>query len=215
MHNLVITDLGQQPYEKIWQDMKAYTDSRDESSLDKIWLVEHPPVFTQGQNGKAEHILNPGDIPIIQVDRGGQVTYHGPGQLVIYFLLDIRRRKLGVRTLVTALEQAVVEYLAQFDIKAAARCDAPGVYVGNQKVCSLGLRIRRGCSYHGLAFNVNMDLEPFRRINPCGLSNITMTQLKDLGGPAELADVAPALLTLLLQQLGIDEDNHDNITKSQ
>ncbi len=159
--------------------MHHYTDQRDDQSRDEIWLVEHPPVFTQGQAGKAEHLLMPGDIPVVQSDRGGQVTYHGPGQQVMYVLIDVKRRKLGVRQLVTFLEETVIATLAEFGVSARARADAPGVYVGEEKICSLGLRIRKGCSFHGLALNVAMDLSPFLRINPCGYAGMSMTQLKD------------------------------------
>ena len=159
--------------------MHHYTDQRDDQSRDEIWLVEHPPVFTQGQAGKAEHLLMPGDIPVVQSDRGGQVTYHGPGQQVMYVLIDVKRRKLGVRQLVTFLEETVIATLAEFGVSARARADAPGVYVGEEKICSLGLRIRKGCSFHGLALNVAMDLSPFLRINPCGYAGMSMTQLND------------------------------------
>ena len=190
---LNIRYLGRMQYEPVWQAMKAYTVARDETAIDEIWVVEHPPVFTQGQAGKAEHVLAPGDIPVVQVDRGGQVTYHGPGQLVVYFLINIRRRKLGVRQLVTAIEETVVNALQRFGIKAAPRADAPGVYIGSQKVCSLGLRIRNGCSFHGLALNVNMDMEPFLRINPCGYAGMEMTQTSAHGGPDNLDEAAQAV----------------------
>ena len=209
---LHIKHLGfMQAYEPIWRAMQDYTDTRDATANDELWVLEHTPVFTQGQNGKQEHLLNPGDIPVIQVDRGGQVTYHGPGQLIVYFLMDIRRRGLGVRTLVHGIENAVIDYLSQFDIEAHARADAPGIYVKHAKIGSLGLRIRRGCSFHGLSFNVNMDLEPFKRINPCGLSNLQMTQLSELGGPDNLEAVIPDLVTCLQQHLtkkpeGIKQD---------
>lgn len=159
--------------------MHHYTDQRNDQSRDEIWLVEHPPVFTQGQAGKAEHLLMPGEIPVVQSDRGGQVTYHGPGQQVMYVLIDVKRRKLGVRQLVTILEETVIATLAEFGVSARARADAPGVYVGEEKICSLGLRIRKGCSFHGLALNVAMDLSPFLRINPCGYAGMSMTQLKN------------------------------------
>lgn len=174
---ILVRQLGLQPYEPISQAMHEFTDTRDDSTLDEIWLVEHYPVFTQGQAGKAEHILMPGDIPVIQSDRGGQVTYHGPGQQVMYVLLNLKRRKLGVRELVTLLEQTVVNTLAELGIEAHPRADAPGVYVGEKKICSLGLRIRRGCSFHGLALNVNMDLSPFLRINPCGYAGMEMAKI--------------------------------------
>lgn len=160
--------------------MHTFTDERDENTCDEVWLVEHNPVFTQGQAGKEEHVLAAGDIPIVKSDRGGQVTYHGPGQLVAYVLINLRRKNTGVRELVTHIENTVVNTLHQFGIESAARPDAPGVYVDNKKICSLGLRIRKGCSFHGLALNVNMDLSPFLRINPCGYAGMEMIQLHDL-----------------------------------
>jgi lipoic acid synthetase len=175
--------LGRVDYEPTWREMQRITDTRDENTPDEIWLLEHPPVFTLGLNADAGHVLAAGDIPVVKIDRGGQVTYHGPGQLVVYPLIDIRRAGLGVRDLVTALERAVIEYCAGFGIKAECRKNAPGVYVDGRKVASVGLRIRRGASYHGLAFNVNMELEPFQRINPCGYAGLQMTQLADLGVP--------------------------------
>ena len=205
---LNIRQLGRQDYQPIWQQMKHYTDTRDEQSPDQLWLLEHFPVYTQGQKGQPEHILNPGNIPVIQVDRGGQVTYHGPGQLIVYILVDIRRLKLGVRTLVRRIEASVIALLADYGIIGEGRCDAPGVYVNNAKICSLGLRIRRGCSYHGLSFNVDMDLTPFQQINPCGLPNLQITQLKDLGGPVDFASITPALVAYLQQQLYGDLDDN-------
>ena len=172
--------LGRRPYLPVWQAMRELTDGRDEATPDQFWLVEHDPVFTQGQAGKPEHLLMPGDIPVVQTDRGGQVTYHGPGQVVLYPLLDVRRCGIGVRELVTALERAVIELLAEYGIEAHARPDAPGVYVGEAKIASLGLRIRRGASFHGVALNVNGDLAPFQRINPCGYAGMAMTRLADL-----------------------------------
>lgn len=174
---ILVRHLGLQPYEPVSQAMHDFTDTRDDATPDEIWLVEHLPVFTQGQAGKAEHLLMTGDIPVIQSDRGGQVTYHGPGQQVMYVLLNLKRRKLGVRELVTLLEQTVVNTLAEYGIDAHPRADAPGVYVGEMKICSLGLRIRKGCSFHGLALNINMDLAPFQRINPCGYAGMEMTQM--------------------------------------
>lgn len=171
--------LGLQDYTAIWRSMREFTDQRSSDTQDEIWLVEHHPVYTQGQAGKTEHVLNPGSIPVIQTDRGGQVTYHGPGQLVIYPLLNIRRLHCNVRDLVTALENAVIELLKTCSINATARADAPGVYVEGKKLASLGLRIRKGYSYHGVSINVNMDLEPFSRINPCGYQGLEMTQLRD------------------------------------
>lgn len=186
---LTIKYLGRQPYEPVWRAMQKLTDERDKETPDQIWLLEHDPVYTQGQNGKAEHIYNPGAIPVIQVDRGGQITYHGPGQLVAYILIDLRRLKIGVRNLVTAIENATIAFLKQHDITAKARPDAPGVYVDDKKIASLGLRVRRGCSYHGLSFNINMDLAPFKGINPCGLDNITMTQLVDYTATVQVDDM--------------------------
>jgi len=179
----VVKWLGKVEYEPTWRDMQRITDTRDANTPDEIWLLEHPPVFTQGLNGNPGHVLAAGDIPVVQIDRGGQVTYHGPGQLVVYPLIDIRRAGLGVRDLVTALERAVIDYCAGLGITAECRKNAPGVYVDGQKIASVGLRIRRGASYHGLAFNVNMDLEPFQRINPCGYAGLQMTQLAELGVP--------------------------------
>ena len=185
--------------------MHHYTDQRTAESRDEVWLVEHYPVFTQGQAGKAEHLLMPGDIPVVQSDRGGQVTYHGPGQQVMYVLIDVKRRKTGVRQLVTALEETVIAVLARFGVAARARPDAPGVYVGDEKICSLGLRIRKGCSFHGLALNVAMDLSPFLRINPCGYAGMNMTQLQHFRPEVTLADVQPLLAETFAQQLGYQQ----------
>jgi lipoyl(octanoyl) transferase len=182
--------------------MQHYTDTRNSDSPDELWIVEHPPVFTQGQAGKSEHILNPGDIPVIQVDRGGQVTYHGPGQLVVYPLLDIKRSKVGVRQLVTHIEQSIIDMLAKYAINAYAKADAPGVYVDERKIASLGLRIRKGCSFHGLALNVDMDLAPFRRINPCGYAGLEMVQCKELGGPQTVIEAGEQLIITFSQLLG-------------
>ncbi|MCS3602180.1 lipoyl(octanoyl) transferase [Buttiauxella sp. BIGb0471] len=196
-----IRQLGLQPYEPVSQAMHEFTDTRDETTLDEIWLVEHERVFTQGQAGKAEHVLVPGDIPVIQSDRGGQVTYHGPGQQVMYVLLNLKRRKLGVRELVTILEQTVVNTLAELNIDAYPRADAPGVYVDGRKICSLGLRIRKGCSFHGLALNIDMDLSPFLRINPCGYAGLEMTQVTSLRSGVSLSDVQPLLIDKFLELL--------------
>lgn len=187
--------LGRQAYEPVWHAMQRFTNERDADSADEIWLLEHPQVFTQGQAGKAEHLLLPGWIPVVQTDRGGQVTYHGPGQLVAYVLVDVRRAGIGVRELVSLLEESLIELLASYGISAVARADAPGVYVGAAKIASLGLRIRRGCSFHGLALNINMDLQPFSRINPCGYRGLAITQM------ADLLSVAPAVEPIG-QQLG-------------
>lgn len=196
-----IRQLGLQPYEPISQAMHDFTDTRDETTADEIWLVEHERVFTQGQAGKAEHVLVPGDIPVIQSDRGGQVTYHGPGQQVMYVLLNLKRRKLGVRELVTILEQTVVNTLAELQIEAYPRADAPGVYVDGRKICSLGLRIRKGCSFHGLALNIDMDLSPFLRINPCGYAGLEMTQVSSLRAGTSLEDVQPLLINKFIELL--------------
>ncbi len=176
---LHVKQLGLRPYAETWQAMRDYTDRRDASSRDQLWLLQHPPVFTLGQAGKAEHLLEPGRIPVVRTDRGGQVTYHGPGQLVAYLLLDLRRAGLGVRGLVSLLEQAVIDLLATYGIAAVARRDAPGVYVKDAKIASVGLRVRHGCSFHGLSLNIAMDLSPFERINPCGYPGLQVTQLAD------------------------------------
>lgn len=203
LNNVIVRQLGLQPYEPVWQAMQTFTDQRGDSDADEIWLVEHEPVFTQGQAGKAEHILMPGDIPVVQVDRGGQVTYHGPGQLVMYLMLNVRRRKIGVRDLVTAMENSVINTLAESGIEANARPDAPGVYVNGQKICSLGLRIRKGCSFHGLALNVNMDLSPFQRINPCGYQGMEMTDCARLGGPDNIQEATEKMLKHLKSALSL------------
>jgi len=184
--------------------MQALTDSRNENSADELWLLQHPPVFTQGQAGKAEHVLAPGNIPVIQVDRGGQVTYHGPGQIVAYPLVDIRRKKIGVREFVNRIEQAIIEVLAHYSVKGERMAGAPGIYVNGEKVASLGLRVRRGCTFHGLAFNVDMDLEPFQRINPCGFEGLQVTQLSALA-PADFQETEDLLVKSLVQQLGYSE----------
>jgi len=202
MADLIVRSLGQQPYLETWDAMKTFTADRDEGVTDELWCLEHPRVYTQGQAGKAEHILAPGDIPVIPVDRGGQVTYHGPGQLVIYLMIDLSRRKLGVRSLVDQIEQAIVRTLAELDIEAAPRPDAPGVYVGDSKIASLGLRVRRGCSFHGLALNVAMDMEPFRRINPCGYAGMAMSQVSDFSPGATVADLERSLAAQLVSGLG-------------
>jgi len=198
-----LRSLGRVAYEPTWQAMQHFTDTRNEQTADEIWLLEHPPVFTQGQAGKAEHLLMPGDIPVVQVDRGGQVTYHGPGQLVAYVLVDVRRAKIGVRELVSKLETTLVKLLAGYGIDAYAKPDAPGVYVGQAKIASLGLRIRRGCSFHGLALNVDMDLQPFQRINPCGYQGLAMTHMASLvKTPVNLTEVGQQLGTILSAELG-------------
>jgi lipoyl(octanoyl) transferase len=190
--------LGRVDYEPTWRAMQSFTEQRATDTRDEIWLLEHPPVFTQGMNGKPEHVLAAGDIPVIKIDRGGQVTYHGPGQLVVYPLLDLRRLKLGVRELVVAIENAIIAAVDRWGIQAAGRRDAPGVYVNDKKLASIGLRIKRGCSYHGLALNVAMDLGPFRRINPCGYRGLEVTQVSELGGPNDVQAVADVLGPILV-----------------
>lgn len=200
---LVIRRLGLVDYQPTLDAMRRLTEERGADTPDEIWLLQHPRVFTQGQAGKAEHVLAPGDIPVIKVERGGQVTYHGPGQLVAYLMLDRRRKNLGVRDLVTAMEQSLVDVLALHGVEAAPRADAPGVYVGADKIASLGLRVRRGCSFHGLALNLDMDLEPFRRINPCGYAGLRMTQLTEhVEGPVDMLLVEEQLATALRKRLG-------------
>jgi lipoyl(octanoyl) transferase len=189
--------LGLVEYEPVWRRMQRFTDERGPDTPDELWSLQHPPVFTLGMNADAAHVLAPGDIPVIPIDRGGQVTYHGPGQLVVYVLVDLGRRSLVVRELVMALERAVIETVAHYGVEAYPRRDAPGVYVDGRKLASLGLRIRRDCSYHGLALNVDLDLEPFHRINPCGYEGMQVTRLRDLGVAASLREVEDRLLTAL------------------
>jgi lipoyl(octanoyl) transferase len=201
---LLIKQLGRQPYEPVWRGMQAFTDARGPETPDELWMVEHDPVFTLGQAGRWEHVLVPGEIPVIPVDRGGQVTYHGPGQIVAYPLLDLRRLGIGVRDYVHRIEQAVIDTLDHWNIGAVRRDGAPGVYVADAKVAALGIRVRRGCTFHGLAFNVNMDLEPFNRINPCGYQGLQVTQVLDLGGPGSLAAVEAVLVGELARQFGLE-----------
>ena len=201
---LSLRHLGIAEYEPVWRAMQAFTDSRDENSRDELWLVQHPPVFTQGQAGKAEHVLAPGDIPVIQVDRGGQVTYHGPGQIVAYPLVDIRRKGIGVREFVNRIEAAIIGVLAHYGVKGERMAGAPGIYVNGDKVASLGLRVRRGCTFHGLAFNIDMDLEPFQRINPCGYAGLQVTQLSALAS-VDIQEAQDRLVKGLAQQLGYSE----------
>lgn len=208
---ILIRHLGLQPYEPVSLAMHEFTDTRDDATPDEIWLVEHHPVFTQGQAGKAEHVLMPGDIPVIQSDRGGQVTYHGPGQQVMYVLLNLKRRKLGVRELVTLLEQTVVNTLAESDIEAYPRADAPGVYVSGKKICSLGLRIRKGCSFHGLALNIAMDLAPFQRINPCGYAGMEMAQMSQWVTDASTDKTGPRLVANFLNLLNNPPHQHISV----
>ena len=198
----IIRRLGLVEYEPTWRAMQRFTDERDATTPDEIWFLEHPPVFTLGMNASAAHVLAPGDIPVVQIDRGGQVTYHGPGQLVVYPLIDLRRAGLGIRDLVTALERSVIDLAAEHDAVAVAKREAPGVYVEGKKLASVGIRVRRHSSYHGLAVNVSLDLEPFARINPCGYQGLEMTRFADLGGPDSVVAAGEALEPHLLRALG-------------
>jgi lipoyl(octanoyl) transferase len=202
--DVLVKDLGRTQYCEVFDQMRAFTNERNQTTPDEIWLTEHEPVFTQGQAGKAEHLLAPGTIPVVQTDRGGQVTYHGPGQIVAYLLFDIRRLGINVRGLVSGIENSIISLLSHYKVTGQARADAPGVYVAGAKVAALGLRVRRGCSYHGLSLNVQMDLAPFAMINPCGLSDVTVTQLADLGGPSSTSQVKPLLLESLAETYGIN-----------
>ena len=200
----LVRELGRQTYEPVWRAMQRFTDVRTEATPDEIWLVEHDPVFTLGQAGKPEHVLAAGDIPVIHVDRGGQVTYHGPGQIVAYPLFDLKRMKVGVREYVQRIEQSIIDTAAEWNIHAERRDGAPGVYVAGAKVAALGIRVRRGCTFHGLAFNIGMDLEPFHRINPCGYQGLQVTTLADLGGPSGMDAVKPVLLANLAKQFDLE-----------
>lgn len=202
-NDLIIRQLASMDYSKVWHAMQNFTDNRDDQTPDELWLVEHPPVFTQGQAGKEEHLLMPGDIEVVKVDRGGQVTYHGPGQQVIYFMINLRRKKIGVRELVTLIEKTIVAALNDYNITAYPKPDAPGVYVDDKKVASLGLRVRKGCSFHGLALNVNMDLSPFLRINPCGYAGLEMIQTCDLQGPQDINSASDALVKHAINLLNV------------
>ena len=198
-----IRELGRQPFATVWPAMEALTDARADDAEDELWLVEHDPVFTLGQAGRPEHVLAPGDIPVVRTNRGGQVTYHGPGQIVAYPLVDLRRIGIGVREFVCRIEQALIDTLAHFDIHALRKDGAPGVYVDGAKIGALGLRVRRGCTFHGLAFNVGGDLAPFDRINPCGYAGLAVTSMLKLGGPGDPAAVKPVLVAELSRQLGL------------
>lgn len=217
-NSLIVRQLGLQHYDEIWHKMQQFTDNRNQDTLDEVWLVQHYPVFTQGQAGKAEHLLQATNIPVVQSDRGGQITYHGPGQQIMYVLVDIKRKKqqfdpqFTVRSLVSVLENTVVQTLAEFAIESYPKADAPGVYVNQQKICSLGLRIRQGCSFHGLALNINMDLTPFQQINPCGYAGLQMCQLADLIQQPQLdcATVSPYLIKHFAQLLNYSQIQYSN-----
>lgn len=209
LNNLIVRELGLNDYQNVWDDMRSFNEQRNDATPDEIWIVEHPPVFTLGLNGKPEHIIDPHDIPVIQCDRGGQVTYHGPGQLVAYILMDLQRRHWGVKKLVNRLEQAVIDLLAIYAIDANRKVDAPGVYIAGAKIAALGLRVRRGCSYHGVSFNVDMDLTPFSYINPCGYEGLMSTQLKNLIPDIDIELVRRQFLTHLTQQLLISSNTSE------
>ncbi len=212
--DLTIRNLGRRPYLPVWESMRAFTDERDAATVDELWLVEHDQVFTQGLAGKAEHVLNPGNIPVVQSDRGGQVTYHGPGQVVAYPLLDLERRGLGVRCLVDRLEQAVIDVLADLDQVGERQEGAPGVYVDGAKIASIGLKVRRGRSYHGLAFNVDMDLSPFAQINPCGFAGLAMKRLVDLVPSISLDEARARLVTAICMCLDYHANSTENLSKT-
>ena len=200
---LNIRNLGLQSYNTIWEDMKNFTSERDENTTDELWLLEHPPVYTQGQAGKSEHILHLNAIPLVQTDRGGQITYHGPGQLVVYILMDIRRRHIGIRTLVSQLEQVLILLLKNYNISAQTRCGAPGVYVNEKKIASIGLRVKNGCTYHGIALNIAMDLSPFSGINPCGYTQLQMTQIHDFVDGISVEEVGKQFIQDFLTIFGL------------
>ena len=203
---IIVRSLGRRDYEPAWRAMQAFTDERTADTPDEIWFTEHPPVYTLGLNASRDHLLAPGSIPVVQVDRGGQVTYHGPGQLMIYPLIDLKRARLGVRDLVTGLEQSIVDLVAAHGMIAESRCDAPGVYVDGRKIASVGLRIRRGASFHGMALNIDVNLEPFLRINPCGYSDLEVTDLRALGIEASRDEITAAVLRHLLRHLRLQDE---------
>ncbi len=202
LDTLRVKNLGLQPYEPIWHAMQSFTENRTNDTPDEIWLLEHEPVFTLGRNGKKEHILSETNIPIVEIDRGGQVTYHGPGQLIIYLMIDIKRRGLGVRQLVTLIEQSIISTLSEYHLNACSKKDAPGVYIDDAKIAALGLRIKKGCSFHGLSLNLNMDLTPFKQINPCGYKNLEVIQLSDYIEDIELSKIQQQLTSHLAKNLG-------------
>lgn len=204
--DLIVRDLGLVDYHETWKNMRDFTESRHDDTTDELWVLQHPPIFTQGLAGKPEHILNPHHIPIVQTDRGGQVTYHGPGQLVLYPLIDLKRKKINTREFVRALEQCVIDLLSEMAISAASKCDAPGVYVDDAKIASIGLRVRKNCSYHGIALNVKMDLTPFSYINPCGFENMKMTQVSDFIPTATIDTIKKALIPTFLKKFGYNRE---------
>lgn len=208
--DVIVRTLGSVPYLPTWEKMRTFTQQRTHDTVDEIWCLSHPPVFTQGQAGKPEHLLHTGNIEVVHTDRGGQVTYHGPGQLIVYFLIDLKRQNQGIRTLVTHIEQGVIEMLKADHIDAHTIAGAPGVYVDNAKICSLGLRVKGGCTYHGLALNVKMDLSPFSRINPCGYKDLNVCQTSDLGGAQTLMEARDRLITQLLPLFGYTEPQHSS-----
>ena len=201
--------IGLSDYTGVWKRMQKFTDDRDAKTIDELWIVEHPPVFTQGQAGKSEHILNAGNIPVIQVDRGGQVTYHGPGQIVMYPLIDLKRHQIGIKKLVTGIEESIIQTLKHYNIDAKRRVKAPGVYVNAKKIASLGLRVRKGCTFHGLAFNIRMNLEPFSRINPCGILGLEVTQFSDYNDLVSFKEIQNVLIEKLCNQLNFKATNTD------
>lgn len=201
-YDLIIRDLGTQDYQKTWENMRDFTDQRTDDTTDEIWLLQHPPVFTQGLAGKPEHVINPHTIPLIQTDRGGQVTYHGPGQLILYTLINLKRREIHARDLVRKLENTVVDLLAHYQIIATGKCEAPGVYVNDAKICSIGLRVRKGSSYHGIALNVTMDLTPFTYINPCGYEGMQMTQVKTFVPSISIESIKKEIVPAFLKNFG-------------
>ncbi len=202
---LIVRQLEQQAYVPVWQAMQAFTLNREANTPDEIWLLEHPPVYTLGRNGKAEHLLNPRNIPVLHIDRGGQVTYHGPGQLIAYVLIDLKRRSMGVRELVTGIEHCIIKTLRQFHLDAYAKQQAPGVYIEEAKIAALGLRIKKGCSFHGLSLNIDMDLSPFKNINPCGYPDLKIIQLADFNQQVSLQDAGSELIHQLCRFLGIEQ----------
>jgi len=206
---MLIRQLGMQPYQTVWEDMKRFTVERTPDTPDELWILEHPAVYTQGQAGKAEHILNSQNIPIVQTDRGGQVTYHGPGQLIAYVLMNLTRRQLGIRTMVCHLERVLINVLKTYDIQAQRQSGAPGVYVGERKIASIGLRVKQGCTYHGIALNVDLDLNPFRGINPCGYAKLEMTQIKDYNQMVTMSNVNQRFIEHFIQVFNQGYECHE------